>query len=270
MNFSEREGHKKITPNTLGTMSDSLKNDIWTVIHNTIDKSFISHGSTGYGDSQYRDDNAKLLWTKFFQKSISNLPYAGDYLREIEPFYQALKWNEVYDLIEFLLPLKTINHRTSLDLNQILQEHKAAYRVIDSIVQPISDKETIAAMESANNNSLSEEIREHLHKAERLYSNKQNPDFNSSCLESIKAVEGTCRVILNNNKILGDNIKKLNKSKNHSQHIISALEKINAFRGNDVAHAKKEDSHTTTREDAILIHTICCGFVNYFKSKETK
>jgi hypothetical protein len=269
MNFSEREGHKKITPNTLETMSDGLKNAIWTSIYTIIYKSFISHGSTGYGDSNYRDENAKSLWTKFFQKSISNLPYAGNYLREIEPFYQALKWNEVYDLIEFLLPIKTINHRTTSDFNQILKEHNAGYRIIDSIVQPISDKETIAAMESANNNSLSEEIREHLHKAQSLYSRRQNPDFSNSCLESIKAVEGTCRLIMNNEKILGENIKELNKSKNYSQHIISTLKNINAFRGDEVAHATKEDGYLPTREDAILIHTISCGFINYFKSKKS-
>ena len=123
-------------------------------------------------------------------------------------------------------------------------------------------------MESAQNNSLSEEIREHLHKAQILYSSKQNPDFNNSCLESIQAVEGICRLILDNNKILGDNIRELKKSKSHNQHIIAALEKLNAFRGNDVAHAKNKGSYIPNREDAILIHTICCGFVNYFKSKK--
>jgi hypothetical protein len=266
MDFREREGHKKPKHNPLESMDSSLKNAIWTVIYTHINNRYISWGITGYGDSAYKDVKAKNLWTDFFGQKISSCPYAGKYLDEIEELYAKLEWHEVYGLIEFFLEQN--EHFNPEEFNKALIKHNAAYRVIDSIVQPISDKEVITAMESAHNNSLSEEIRGHLRNAQTLYSSKQNPDFTNSCLESIKAVEGTCRVILNNTKKLGDNIKELNKSKNHSQHIISALEKINAFRGNDVAHAKKEDSHTPTREDAILIHTICCGFVNYFKSKK--
>lgn len=268
MNFSEREGHKKPKHNPLESMDASLKNAIWTVIYTHIDNRYISTGIAGYGDSNYRDAKAENLWTDFFEQNISRLPYARKYLSEIEALYTNLEWCGVYDLIEFFLGQNEYFEHE--EFNKVLAKHNAAYRVIDSIVQPISDKEVINAMESAQINALSADIKEHLHKAQFLYSSKQNPDFNGSCLESIKAIEGTCRATLGNNNTLGDNIKELRKLKIHSQHIIAALDKINAFRGNDVAHAKKKDSHTPTREDAILIHAICCGFVNYFRSKMPK
>lgn len=265
MDFSEREGHKQPKHNPLESMDASLKNAIWTEAYLIINgNDFISWDSAGYSHA-YRGDCAQRLWSSLFQKNIIDLPSPRNFSVEINSLYEKLKWNEVYDLIEFLIKQNKLN---TAKFNKILTEHNSAYRIINSIVQPITSHEVVNAMESAANNALSKEIKENLERAESLYSDKQNPDFNNSCLESIKAVEGTCRLILDNDKRLGENIKELNKSKEHSQHIIAILEKLNAFRGHDVAHAKKQDSHAPTREDAILTHTICCGFVNYFKSKK--
>jgi len=263
VNFSEREGHKKAKHNPLESMDTSLKNAIWTVIFTYINNNYISWGATGYGDSVFRDKKAGNLWTDFFDQKISQLPRVGNYLNEIEKLYAKLEWYGVYDLMDFFLEQN--EHFDHKEFNKVLTKHNAAYRVIDSIVQPISDKEVIAAMESAQNNSLSKEIKEHLHKAQTLYSSKQKPDFNSSCLESIKAIEGTCRVVLNNSKILGDNIKELKHLK-YNQHIVGSLEKLNAFRNDVVAHATKHGGYSATKEDAIFIHTISCGFINYLKS----
>ncbi|APF04610.1 TPA: hypothetical protein ACJ5DT_001454 [Legionella pneumophila] len=96
--------------------------------------------------------------------------------------------------------------------------------------------------------------------AEKHYSRKQDPDFNNSCLESIKAIESCLRSKFNNKDNLGDNINKL-RGASYNQHII---DKINAFRGHDNAHATKSNGYKPTREDAILIHSICCSFINYF------
>lgn len=211
-----------------------------------------------------------MLWIDFFNQSISNFPYAGDYVKEFESLYKKLEWYEIFDLVEVILKLENIGRKANLPnaFNKVLEKKLSPYRVIGKIVQPNSDKETIQKIEHALNNSPNAIIKTHLTKAEKLFSLREHPDFVNSCLESIKAVEGTCRLILSNNKILSDNIKEFKNSKDHNQHIIAILDKLNAFRGNDVAHAKKEGGYTTTREDAILIHTICCGFVNYFKSKK--
>src|SRR5690606_37703589 len=112
---------------------------------------------------------------------------------------------------------KQDKHFSPEKFNKVLTKYNAAYRVINSIVQPISDENIIKNMEAAKNSSLSQEVREHLYKAQTLLSHKKYPDFNNSCLESIKAVEGTCRIIVGNEKILGDNIKEIKKL-NYNQH----------------------------------------------------
>lgn len=67
---------------------------------------------------------------------------------------------------------------------------------------------------------------------------------------------------------MGDNVKEAKNSTEYNQHIVALLEKLNAFRNDVLSHATKKDGYSPTREDAILIHTISCGFVNYFKSKK--
>ena len=119
-------------------------------------------------------------------------------------------------------------------------------------------------MESAYDTS-NKEIKNHLKNAQILYSNKKNPEFNNSCLESIKAIEAVCRIILANQKILGDNLREFKKTEKYNQHIIAVLEKLNVFRGDVIAHAVKPDNYLPKREDAILIHTVCCDFINYFQ-----
>jgi hypothetical protein len=110
--------------------------------------------------------------------------------------------------------------------------------------------------------------KDHLVTAEKFYSRKKDPDFNNSCLESIKAIESCLHNIFDNQKILGKNISTL-KRDHHNQHILSILEKINAFRNDVSAHATKPDGYIPNREDAILIHSICCSFINYFHTAQS-
>src|SRR5690242_11275156 len=109
MNFSEREGYKKIIHNPLESMDANLKNAIWTQIYTKIEKDFISWGNTSYGSHTYQGDSAKLLWTNFFQKNISKLPDPEVFSTQINSLYDELEWNGVYDLIEFLINQKHIS-----------------------------------------------------------------------------------------------------------------------------------------------------------------
>lgn len=263
MDFSEREGYKDTSPGQFEGMSKGLKNAIFNETHSIVNE-FISPGVTGYGDSSYKGQNAEWLWTIFFEKKISTLPYAGDFLKEFESLYDSLEWFEVYDLIEYFITLS--NNRSSLlekKFNQLLDKYNSAYRLINKVVQPVSSKETIEIINTALKNAPTQESKQHLENAEKHYSRKEDPDFNNSCLESIKAIESCLHYMFNNNDILGANIKKL-RGTSYNQHIVSIVDKINAFRGHDSAHATKPDGYQPTREDAILMHSICCSFINYF------
>ncbi len=264
MSFSKREGYKPANPRQFEGISIELKNAIFNEIHSMI-KEFISPGTTGYGDTSYRGINAELLWTNFFENRSSTLPYAGDFLEKFEYLYDSLEWFRIYDLIEFVATLSNVRNGYILKINKILEKYSSPYRLINNIVQPISSIETINVINTAIEIAPTKESKQHLENAQKLYSKKEEPDFNNSCLESIKAIESCLHSIFNNNDILGNNIKKI-KGTSHNKHIISIIEKINAFRGDVSAHATKPDGYLPTREDAILIHSICCSFINFFIS----
>jgi hypothetical protein len=94
------------------------------------------------------------------------LPDARYFLEKIEPLYKELQWYGVYDLIEFLLNLNEQYKREQWknQVNKILEKNNAAYRILNDIVQPISNKEAINAMEAGLKNSPTREIKEHLNK----------------------------------------------------------------------------------------------------------
>lgn len=129
-------------------------------------------------------------------------------------------------------------------------------------MQPISSKEAVEIMKSAYNTS-NQEIKNHLKNEQNLYSNKRNPDFNNSCLESIKAVEAICSIVFSNQKIL--NLREFKKTGKYNQHIIAVLENLDIVRGDVIAHATKSRNYLPNRKDAILTHTLCCGFINYLQ-----
>ncbi|MFW2571481.1 AbiJ-NTD4 domain-containing protein [Legionella sp. 29fVS95] len=260
MNFSKREGYENTTPNQLENMDEQLKDDIFNAVYKII-KTFIWPGVTGQ-DASYHSNNPQFIWENFFHKRVSELPYAGYFLKQFESQYNALPWYKVYDLIEFLIPLPDIHENIPRVLNTVLERNNSPYRIINNIVQPISNKETIEMIDTAFNNVPTQETKKHLEKAEHLYSQKQRPDFNNSCLESIKALESYLRYFFNNKEILGDNIKRLNLN----QHIKKIVTGINAFRNDVSAHATKPDGYLPTREDAILIHCLCCTFINYLST----
>ncbi|RMX19252.1 hypothetical protein EAS68_07425 [Legionella jordanis] len=267
MSFSERQGYKNREPSQLEGIGSDLKNSIFNIIHSSINN-YISIGITGYGDSTYRGKNAQLIWTDFFNKRTSELPYAGNFVEEFESLYNSLNWFEVYDLMEFLISLPQVRHNALVaNFNRVLETSNSPYRIINQIVQPISNKETIHMIDNAHKNAPTAQSKNHLVQAEKLYSRKQDPDFNNSCLESIKAIESCLHSVFNNQKILGDNIKEL-KGSNHNQHILAILEKVNAFRNDVSAHATKSKGYIPNRKDAILIHSICCSFINYLTTTQ--
>lgn len=252
-------------------MSQSLKNGIWSVI-NKMCKEFVIDEVTGYGDSTYRNRNdAELLWVNFFHKDIDEISFAGYYVQKVKSCYKALSSAQIVELVNFILlrySAKTDENRSKF--NKILEDNNAAFKIVNNILQPIVDVEVSDKIETAYKSAPTVIIRNHLRKAEEFYSDPSRPDYRSSCHESMCALEAALHYYFNNEDRLGSNINRLKTNKahrTHNLHIIASLEKISAFRNDDTAHAEKKASYKINKEDAILIHTICCGFVYYFKDK---
>lgn len=136
-----------------------------------------------------------MLWTEFFNKNISDIPDARDFTKEIDQIYKKLKWFEVYDLIEFLINENDEYHRNKLsgEFNKILEEYNSPCRVVNGLIQEISNKESVEMLTDSIEKAPNDIIKNHLKEAEKLYSNRKNTNFKSSCLTSINAVEACLR-----------------------------------------------------------------------------
>lgn len=268
MRYSQRNGYKPLPSSSFEGIHPDLKNAIWTRVYKIIDD-YVSYGIAGYGNSAfYKPKIVELLWTELFNKNISDLPYAGEFVKEINEIYKKLEWFEVYDLIEWIVNSEDDYYRKKLsaEFNQILEKYNSPVRVINGLIQEISDKELAEKLTDAVEQAPNEIVKSHLKEAEKLYSDRKSANFKLSCLESIKAVEACLQDRFGNKNILGDNVRKLKSEQKMNQHVVEILTKINAFRGNDVAHADKSGGYDISKYDAILVHIFCVGLVDYIKS----
>jgi arsenate reductase-like glutaredoxin family protein len=197
------------------------------------------------------------------------MPYARDYLEKINYLYDELNEEEVIGLINFILERNLPNKEKIKNIfSGILEENNAPYRIINGMVQPFSDKEITAILENAYQHAPNEIIRKHLVNAERLYSDANSFDYRTSCQESINALEACLQFFYKNKDRLGQNINRLEKDGKYDKHIVQCAKKIYAFRNDNTAHANKSNGYQPDKEDALLIHTLCCGFVYYFRNKK--
>tara|TARA_R110000868_G_scaffold395125_1_gene666673 strand:+ start:1461 stop:2285 length:825 start_codon:yes stop_codon:yes gene_type:complete len=262
MSFSKRNKLIKICLQ-VETMSEQLRIDIFNLFYPIIE------GFVSFRDYKFSFNNkiiAQSLFVEFFHQRLSSFPHPMGYCEVIEKLYYELLWNEVYDFIEFFIK-KMISPKKEIimnKLNQVLESNQSSYRILNDIVQPIINEVEIKNIENATSIE-SDKVHNHLIKAQQLYSNKLNPDYENSCLESSKAIESFLRDIFKNKEILSKNVKRLQINKLINQHILRIIEILSHFRGDELAHAKKAEQKDLTLQDALFVHVTSCSFINYLK-----
>lgn len=73
--------------------------------------------------------------------------------------------------------------------NKILEKENSAYRIIDGLVQEITNQDEISEIETAINDNPIQHSKDHLKQALKMMSDRENPDFRNSIKESVSAVE---------------------------------------------------------------------------------
>ena len=263
--FSERYGYTEKTIQ-LESMTPELRNRIWNLYVAEIDLQYPQQITnyleeimdvfglpcTGYNGSI---DNDLVAFCKWFMKT---------------------EWYRIYDFIEaylrFLPPEDRKNVRDNL--NSILKEENAGYRIIRNQVVPITNPSELSSIEKAEQTKFSS-VNTHIQKAVELFSRRPSPDYENSIKESISAVEAMCSIITGTtgaNATLGNTIKKL---KEHGVHIHPAMEKgFSSLYGytsdeNGIRHGGIDFTNAPA-EDAKYMLVSCSAFVNYLIEKWIK
>jgi hypothetical protein len=273
--FSQRKGIKPVVEVTqVGTMSDELRNSLW----NALDAAFWSadgfvYGSHGgYGDIE---DFSRVLWAYYFKKPVDSRPGYGrpnrgrQILDEIRAYFFGCEWNEVYDLLEFLVRIfSKAKPRLADNLNQVLARELAGYKFIDGTLADITDPQESEMLAEALADSRFAPVAAHLERALHLLADRKQPDYRNSIKESISAVEAMARIVSQNSKAtLGEALKILEKNGHLHPALKDGFSKLYGYTNDDdgIRHAMLEEPNLD-QSDAKYFLLSCTSFINYLKA----
>jgi len=136
-------------------------------------------------------------------------------------------------------------------------------------IAPITDKESIAAIERAQSAGALRGAEAHLQQALRLLSDRQQPDYRNSIKESICAIEAICRAVSRNSKAtLGDALKAMGPKVSLHPALSGAFDKLYGYTSDadGIRHALL-DTPTLEQEDALFMLVSCSAFIDYLAAK---
>ena len=185
-------------------------------------------------------------------------------------------WYIIFDFIERYLKIcdDATFDKMQAEFNAILEDEVSAYRILDGLVVPITNKSEMGSISDAMNTPF-EACNIHIAKALELFANREKPDYENSIKESISAVESICSEITGiegAQATLGKTIKKL---KDAGMHIHPAME--NAFTSlygytsdeGGIRHGSIDFVEAPSEDSKFMLIT-CSAFVNYLVEKWSK
>lgn len=256
-------------------LDDRTRNIIYNYIAMSIDTEF-SKGDSFAGRYKYKEEDllCRMIFTYVLGEKVDvNKHYQyEDLLVVVEKVLSNALYNEVFDLIEAICKFRYNKYeekklKTFSDtLNLILESEYVGYRIIDGRFTPITDKNEIAAIEEACDNTY-QGPRTHISKAVALISDREHKDYKNCIKESISAVESLCSIIVGKEgTILSTALKQLEDSGLKIHPVLkNAFSKLYAYTCDEkgVRHAEGLLESEVTFEDAKFMLVSCCAFVNY-------
>ena len=178
MRFSEKYGYSEPRHSIqVEELDETTRNRLWNVFWNVrfqIGEDF----STFYGN----------LWHEHFGIPVDSMENKND-VEELRTVFMGGEWYELIDLLEYISEYDS-EIGIENDFNDVLEEEKSAYRIIEGEAVPVSDGIELEAIEEGMERTRKYEgVREHLEQALAHFSDEDDPDYRNSVKESISAVE---------------------------------------------------------------------------------
>ncbi len=271
--FSQRYGYVEEPSIQFESMSNSLRNRLWNKVYSVeFDADPFSKHNNDLTNIEKLMDSLGLTFVipRTERERFLNVKKLKEFL------FDETKWFLMYDFIEKYIALfhKTYHKELSNEFNEILEDECSGYRVVKSLVVPITNEAEIKAIEKASNTKFTS-VNTHIEKGLALFSNRKNHDYENTIKEAISAVEAMCCIITGMSgaqATLGTALKKLEDS---GVHIHGAMK--NAFSSlygyasdeNGIRHGGIDFTNAPV-EDAKYMLVSCSAFVNYLIEKWSK
>lgn len=190
-------------------------------------------------------------------------------LGQIRAYFFKCEWNEVYDLLEFIVQTHDRDKpQLAADLNQVLARELAGYKFIHGQLVDITDAQESQLLAEALADTRFVAVTSHLERALQLLADRKQPDYRNSIKESISAVEAMARVVAEEPKAtLAEALKVIEK--NHSLHpaLKAGFASLYGYTNDDdgIRHAMLE-APNIDQSDAKYFLLSCTSFINYLKA----
>ena len=280
MRFSERYGYVKPKEAIQReSIDEDLKNRLWSLLDIYLWKMYEGDILISFEDHEFLDNLILNYWYQVFKKSTDQInPRSSNKILQLKNIFTLdLKWYQIYDFIEFTL--KFINQNYSNKelltkvinaLNQLLEDEKSAYRIINIEVIEITSEQEIQSIEVAlaNTNPYSG-VQQHLNQALKLMSELQKPDYRNSIKESISSVESICKIVTNDDKAtLGKALKIVEDKFGLHPALKGSLSQLYGYTSDadGIRHAMLGESNLSYI-DAKFMLVACTNFINYLIDK---
>jgi hypothetical protein len=270
--FAQAEGAVSI-PSQLKTkqISSELRAKLWRTIYVMMDSAKLHVTSSFYimGDP----------WKEIMQSwhvDREHKPY-DEFNKKFEKVVEIAKiiifsknYISVFDFVQFVLRHRKCPKEFKDDVDRVLQDSRAAYRVIDDTILPISDDEEVEVVRkdlAAVRGSKFVGTYAHLQSAS---SHLSRGDFAGTVRESIHAVESACRQLEPQATTLGPALKKLDERGLVHPSLKDAFLKLYGYSSDEegVRHALVlKDSATVEESEALFMFSACTAFVGYLSRK---
>ena len=268
--FSTRMG---IEPNEIqiGSINDKLKARIWNAIHEFCfqDSCLIERMDPGLRIMQYYPISQDKIIARIFDgvfKEDASLRYN---VHDFRDRFFKLKWNRIYDLVDFMLSDFGFVRLGSLrdKFNCVLKEESAGYRIICNKVTPITNELEIHEVEKARHTGIGE-IDEHIETAISRLSDRDSPDPRNAAKEAISAVEALCiKITGDSNADLRKALREIKKRnpKLFDPHLGKAVDELYSFssEASGVRHSHAEGKTQVGFDEAKFMVVTCSAIINY-------
>jgi len=266
--FSRRQGLVDVKAAQMSKMDKELRTGLW----NALIKDYWNQPRSRVLVESFTKTklSVKAIWDRFYKLPLDKMPLIWDStLYELHERFFALKWNEVYDCIEFMATLDQACRfgRVETFINDcysVLVRECSAYRFVGGIIAPVTNDQELSEIEQATA-SPHDAIRIHIETSLQKLSSRENPDYRNSIKESISAVEAAVKLIDGSQKgSLPGALRRIKASIGLHPALEEGIQRLYGCTSDDqgIRHALMERS-TLSLDDARFMLVSCSAIANY-------
>ena len=269
VSFAQAEGVEALpTQLELKTISPELAALLWRFINKLLENyiDWSDDYNSKYIIKEPINEILRAWWVRRLYNNADEFPDPDSIKAVVKKVITSRKYVETFDFLQFVIRHPKMDERFATACDGILEEARAAYRVIGKTIVPVASAAEAQAVSAA----LAEVARSpmrgadaHLKNAARFLS---DGDWPGAIRESIHAVEAAAKAIEPTAATLGPALDSLQESVGLNPALKRAFSNLYGFTCDEqgIRHSLVfNEEPKVTERDALFMFGACAAFVSY-------